>query len=123
MVINRSLRVDGRQRQRRQLDELFARKVKERDGWTCRLCHSRQSPQCAHLLSRMYAATRWDLDNAWTLCQRCHYRWTKRPAEWTMLLENKLGRDEYERLRARAFGFGSKPDYAAVRLYLERGTP
>lgn len=118
MSYRRSLRTDERLRTKAALDRLCSAKVKARDGYRCRICGSGQSIQWAHLFSRRYLNTRWDLENSWALCRRCHYRYTKRPDEWASLLELRLGREAYEALRARAFAL-VKPDYSAVRLYLE----
>lgn len=114
----KSLRTASRQKQKQQLDRLFAAKVKLRDHYRCRICNSGHNPQCAHLFSRRYLNTRWAMDGAWTLCQKHHFYYTKHPDEWFAYLEWKLGREAYEQLRARAFTV-TKPDYAAIRLYLE----
>lgn len=119
MTMRRSILANGRQKSKAALDRLFAQKIKARDGFRCRLCGSGTVPQCAHLMSRRYSNTRWDMENAWCLCRGCHFRYTKRPDEWAVLLEKTLGREALDMLRARAFQV-VKPDYAAVRLYLER---
>lgn len=117
-MLTRSLRTDGRQREKAALDRLCAAKVKARDGYRCVLCKSREDPQWAHLFSRRYLNTRWDLENSWTLCKRCHFRYTKRYDEWLSLVETRLGAEAFARLRARAFDL-AKVDLAAIRISLE----
>jgi hypothetical protein len=60
-------------------DKLFSQYIRGRDGWACVRCLSPYSPQCAHLVSRRYRATRWVPENATTLCQKCHMRFTHNP--------------------------------------------
>jgi len=55
------------------LDDLWSRKVKERDGHQCRYngcCNP--GVDSHHIFSRRHQATRWDLDNGITLCRECH---------------------------------------------------
>ena len=117
-MLTRSLRTDDRQREKQALDRLCARKVKERDGHRCVLCHSREAPQWAHVFSRRYLNVRWDPGNSMVLCKRCHFRYTKRPEEWFSLMETRLGPAAFARLRARAMNL-AKVDLAAIRLSLE----
>lgn len=58
--------------------------------------------QCAHVLSRRYAATRTDPDNAFCLCAGCHMRFTEHADEWMGFIDATIGRAEYDRLKAKA---------------------
>lgn len=99
------------------VDNLFSKIVRERDG-RCLRCGKTENLQCSHVLPRTYMVTRWNLDNAITLCVGCHlYWWHKNPLEAAAWYEEKFpGRyaelralaltykkvnrtDEYERLR------------------------
>ena len=104
---NRGKKTSKRRRSRlalrRECDRVFAVAVKDRDGWACRACGSHMHPQCAHLVSRRYHATRWDLLNAVCLCSGCHVRWTHDPIAWEDWCEERFpGRLVGLKVRARA---------------------
>ncbi len=58
--------------------------------------------QAAHILSRRYAATRTDPDNAFCLCAGCHMRFTEHADEWMGFIDSTIGRPEFDRLKAKA---------------------
>ncbi len=58
--------------------------------------------QCAHVLSRRYAATRTDEANAFCLCAGCHMRFTEHADEWMEFVDSTIGRPEYTRLKTKA---------------------
>lgn len=65
----------------RPLDVLYSKIIRARDG-KCLHCGKTESLQCSHVLPRTFMSVRWDLDNAITLCFRCHiYWWHKYPHE------------------------------------------
>lgn len=106
---------------KRVLDARCAEVVKERDGKRCCVCrHEVSGRAChwAHVFSRRYLNTRWDLQNSLVLCRSCHYRYTLRPEEWMHYVEGRMGRERFERLRARAFAVVGKVDLEAWGLYL-----
>lgn len=70
-------------------DRLFSQYIRGRDGWACIRCGSPFSPQCAHLVSRRYRATRWTPENATTLCQKCHLKYTYDPLAWESFCEER----------------------------------
>ena len=105
---------------KRECDRLFAVAVKARDGWACRACGSHMMPQCAHVVSRRYAATRWSMDNAVCLCSSCHVKYTHRPLEWEAWCEERWpGR--LAELKARALAGVSWVDYEAIAESLTGG--
>ena len=58
-------------------DAHFSNAVRSRDRWTCQRCrksyeHSTQGLDCAHIVGRRGASTRYDLHNALSLCFTCH---------------------------------------------------
>ena len=57
--------------------------------------------QCAHIFSRTYRNTRWDLKNLLPLCAGCHFKAHKDPLGFTELVKLQLGSYEYEMLRQR----------------------
>lgn len=94
-------------------DKLFSLYIRDRDGNACRACGSIKAPQCAHIVSRRYRATRWSPDNAVCLCQACHMKYTFRPLEWEAWVEERFpGR--LVQLKQRALVGVAKVDYAAV---------
>jgi hypothetical protein len=58
--------------------------------------------QTAHWISRRYANTRTDFDNAFCLCAGCHRFFTADPTAWALWAIEKRGRETYERLREAA---------------------
>lgn len=101
----------------RDLDAMFSEIIRSRGR--CELCGSRERLQCAHLISRAYRATRWDEDNAWCLCAADHTRYTHRPVEWAILLEQRLGERGVQKLRSRALQYG-RPDYRLIAERLQK---
>lgn len=99
-MLTRSARTDERQQSKARLDAIFRRKVKERDGYTCQDCGSHTDVQCAHFFPRARLSTRWRLDCAATLCDRCHRHFTKHPDEWTAWLIERLGEKRFRALQA-----------------------
>ena len=85
-------------------DLLFAGIIRERAG-KCEETGSKYLPQCAHLISRSYRATRWDFDNAICLSAARHRYYTDRPLEWEKFIEDKMGRARFEMLKTRALEY------------------
>ena len=55
------------------LDVAWSAKVKERDGFMCQKCGSKDKQlNSHHIFSRSHKSTRWDIDNGITLCAGCH---------------------------------------------------
>lgn len=98
-------------KQKQLCDILFSQIV--RTAGKCFKCNRTTGLQCAHIVSRSYHATRWDLDNAVCLCNGCHVYYTHHPLEWEVFICIKIGKDEYDQLKKRALNY-SKPDYAAL---------
>lgn len=80
----------------------------------CQKCSTTLNLECAHIIGRSYASTRTDVENAYCLCKSCHIRFTAHPDEWMQWVDDTIGRDEYDRLKAKAVaGIGVKVDWAA----------
>lgn len=58
--------------------------------------------QAAHIIGRKYSATRCDLSNYFCLCAKCHRLYTDFPVKFTEFIDKTIGRDEYDRLYAKA---------------------
>jgi hypothetical protein len=91
--------------------------VRTRAGFVCQHCGNTREDsqiQCAHIVSRNYGHTRTDLDNAFALCAKCHWRFGKWPVEFTRFIFATIGEEEYDRIAAIAeAGKGSKVDWDA----------
>jgi hypothetical protein len=91
--------------------------VRTRAGFICQNCGNTRDDsqiQCAHIISRNYGHTRTDLDNAFALCAKCHWRFGKWPVEFARFIFSTIGEAEYDRIAAKAeAGRGSKLDWDA----------
>ena len=102
---------------KRTCDKLFSEKIRE--AGVCAKCGSREYLQCAHIVSRRYLQTRFDLDNALCLCRGCHLFSHTHPAEWEVWLEDTLGRKYLKKLRDKALAYG-KIDYEEIIYKLKK---
>lgn len=68
-------------RHRQRTLNAWAKKVKERDGYQCRECGSRENLHAHHLLPKAeYPDFQYDIENGVTLCLECHekiHSWMK----------------------------------------------
>ena len=55
----------------KKLDVLFSKAVRERDK-VCQCCQKSNHIYTHHIFSRRHMGTRWDMDNAISLCVYCH---------------------------------------------------
>ena len=103
----------GRMKVRRdKVDKLFSKVIHLRDK-ICQACgKSSGLLDAAHLLSRRYAATRWDTANALLLCRRDHMRFTQNPEEWVRFVESRIGKEGYRILEIRAKHATTKKHFA-----------
>jgi len=100
------------------LDVLFSEIV--RSAGRCRRCGRTDSLQCAHVVSRRYHGVRWDFDNAFSLCARCHMYFTYRPLEWDGYVVSQIGEDRYRAIKKRAMAFVGPVDRGAVMARLKK---
>ena len=61
----------------------------------CLRCDNTHALQCAHIISRKYAQTRTDLDNAFCLCASCHMYFTDNPVEFGQFTIDQIGETNY----------------------------
>ncbi len=75
----------------------WAVKVKTRDGYLCRKCHSAGPVEAHHIIHRKHKATRYLMLNGLTLCLKCH-PWADTIAgrEW---VAGEIGDFAYSELR------------------------
>jgi len=63
----------AKQKQEKEMDEIWAFKVKERDDYTCQVCKKKSSNVNAHhILPRGLKGLRWDVNNGISLCAYHH---------------------------------------------------
>ena len=76
------IRSSKKARQRRsvviKLDALAREACFERDGHKCVRCRSPKVQWC-HIIGRRHLCTRWELDNALSMCAGCHMWWHEYP--------------------------------------------
>lgn len=58
--------------------------------------------QCAHIYSRTYRSTRWDLNNLLPLCASCHFYSHRNPLIFAEFVKGHLGPVNYKSLKQRA---------------------
>ena len=109
-----------RQRQSKQkvADSLFAQYIRARDVF-CQRCGGTEVLQCAHVISRRYAATRFAPLNAMLLCRSCHMWQTVNPLEGEDWFREQLGSEIFEELRRVALA-GGPVDYKTLIPDLRR---
>lgn len=89
---------------KRKATSLHSQYVRARDGRCVRCGSTTGQLQCAHIISRRYAATRTDEGNAYCLCAGCHRRLTEHPHEHVAFFSELLGSwDEYRKLIDKAY--------------------
>ena len=87
---------------KKKCDVVFSELIKYRDGWRCVETKARHNLQTAHVISRSYLATRWNMDNAVTLTAGRHVWYTHNPLEWREFCLKRLGKERYEELEKKA---------------------
>lgn len=67
----------------------------------CAMCWSQDYSklQCAHIFSRTYRNTRWDLQNLIPLCAGCHFKSHKNPILFSEFVREYLGNLKYLELK------------------------
>lgn len=88
-------------------DRLWSLLIRQRDG-VCQRCGRGREEivlQAAHVISRRYKAIRWDERNGIALCMGCHHWGHKQPVEFDWWVQDLIGKDVYETLRAEALDY------------------
>ena len=90
-------------------DARFSRRIRERDNWTCQRCFKVFVPptralHCAHMFTRRTQITRFDEDNALSLCYGDHQYVDSHAAEKEALWRLRIGDERFDVLAARAHG-------------------
>lgn len=81
-------------------DKLFSQIIRSRGA--CQACGKTLNLQCAHVISRRFANTRCDEDNAFCLCAGCHMYYTDHPVEFGTFVLTLMDEADYTALTARS---------------------
>ena len=113
-------KITERKRLIKKLDDLWAKKIKERDKFTCQRCKSQSKRlNACHFYGRRNKTLRWDLDDGVTLCVGCHFWAHSNPAEFTEWFKEWAGEETFERLQTKKNN-KTKTDLANLKLiYLQ----
>jgi hypothetical protein len=86
----------------------------------CPWCCQRYGTQSDHIANRWMHATRWRVENAVILCMPCHiFRKPRQPAEWTEMVIETIGREQYEAVMSASKEVVKDQDYQKVYDYLK----
>ena len=119
MVDEEGYPISGKGPWKKKCDEVFSELIKYRDGWRCVETKARHSLQAAHVISRSYLATRWDMDNAVTLTAGRHHWYTNNPLDWEAFCIKYLGNKKYEALKRKAMARKHWGEGGLKKLYAE----
>lgn len=104
------------------LDTLFSKYIRLRDKGICQKCGKyigmTQGLHCAHFFGRANQRTRFDPENAVSLCFGDHQYFHAHPLEFTNWYKARLGEQVFDLLTARANLNHFKIDREAIGLYL-----
>lgn len=99
-------------------DILFSRIVRSRGA--CERCGRTPATDTAHIVRRMYSATRCVEDNAWALCSSCHRATERWPMEFAELVKATIGVDRYHELREMAYEGLKARGFVSSKLFWAR---
>lgn len=102
-------------------DSLFSLYIRHRDGWKCRKCGRYYEPptnllHAAHFVGRGKENTRFNPDNAVSLCFHDHQYFHSHPSEFQDWFTNEVGEDKVQEVR-QASRLYKKRDRELERLY------
>jgi len=101
------------------LDRLFSTCIRTRDGFRCQhenCTAGGNRMHCAHIFSRSRMTTRWDLDNAITLCYYHHIVWCHRtPVEFTLWIMKKIGEIKFKELESKSRNINIQVDLLEMK--------
>lgn len=102
-------------------DKAFSLYIRTRDNWTCQRCGKKYEPptsalHCSHFMGRGKEATRFDEENADSLCYGCHRYFTAQPAEHYQWQINRKGKKVVDSLIIRSNQY-QKKDRKLAKIY------
>ena len=110
-------------KQEGRLDALFSRYIRARAEYKCEFCGKQHLPNsqglhCSHFIGRRYRTTRWEPDNASSLCFTCHNMMHDFASIHRDFFVKRLGSERVENLEMIA-RIRSKPDKDEIEAKLE----
>lgn len=89
------------------IDKIFSLVVRTRDRFSCQKdkcpCLNNKHTHCCHIWGRRSEATRWDEENAITMCYYHHITWSHRePLEFAEWIKKRIGDKLYYALRKKS---------------------
>lgn len=78
----------------KELDTIFSKYIRQRDGNKCVICGSTKNVQCGHLIRRGKGAVRWDEHNCNGQCSCCnikHEYWPEPYTKWFLDMYGESG--------------------------------
>lgn len=108
-----------RKHQIKKLDKLFSQFIRKRDE-KCLICYKMDKLHCAHIFSRKHFNTRWDEDNAVTLCYYHHLHFAhKEPILFAEFVFKYLGKKKYDNLKIRSQTIIKNQDLKVIEIYIK----
>lgn len=81
---------------KKELDTVFSKYIRARDGNKCVICGSTNNVQCGHLIRRGKGVLRWDHRNCNAQCAKCNYKHEYYPEPYTNWWLKKYDATEYD---------------------------
>lgn len=88
---------------KKELDAVFSKYIRQifpAKCYTCGVVKHRKNLQCGHFVSRMYLATRWEVDNCRPQCSGCNIWGAGKPLDFEENLKRDLGDVRVEEMKA-----------------------
>ena len=102
-------------------DKLFSNYIRKRDNYECQRCHKKYQPptqalHCSHFWGRARENTRFDPDNADSLCYGCHTIWGHGDGreDYISFKKKQLTESGFKKLQVRAFTYKKKDEKLAI---------
>lgn len=106
------------------LDKLCSLLVRIRDDWTCQRCGKKYKPPTsalhwAHFITRTRHNTRWNPENASTLCYGCHSYLDRNFPEKRKFFVDKLGERKVQEIEIAGEIAARSQDKTLIEIYLK----
>lgn len=105
------------------LDTIFSKLVRNKAEWRCERCDDgyavhAENLHCSHFMGRRYRGTRWDFENAFAHCMKCHHYFSMNPVEFRRWALKAMGQEKFDRVRIKAETVTKLTDADKEGLYL-----
>lgn len=104
----------------KKLDKIVGQIIRSKGR--CERCGSTEMLQWCHIITRGAKSIRWDLDNAFCLCHKCHYMFTNNPEKWPVFVDDHMGEGHYMSLHRRANQYLKVNHQELLDKYLQTST-